>query len=135
MNRVALIESDVVGYRNPDEIRDRLSKVTGIPVPSILLAAVHNHSAPLPGTTEADREWEKSFAEKITLALRTAVSNLEPVRIGGNIGHSRIAMNRRKRISAADSYTTFDENYFSQSFGKSKTDHPVKIQELEGVVD
>jgi neutral ceramidase len=132
--KVALIESDVVDYRNHDEVRKRLSETTGIPVPGIMLASTHNHSAPYPESTEADQEWEKEFVDKIILAVKTAIANLQPVKLGGNIGHSRIAMNRRKNINAAYSFISFDENYFSQSYGKSKTEHPVQIREIEGVL-
>lgn len=134
LQKVALIESDVVDYHNHDEVRRRLAEATGIPVPGIMLAATHNHSAPYPASTEADREWEKEFEDKIVLVVKTAIANLQPVKLGGNIGHSRIAMNRRKNINAAYSFVTFDENYFSQSYGKSKTDHPVQIREIEGVM-
>jgi neutral ceramidase len=132
--RVALIESDVVDYGQHLEIRKRISEATGIPLPGILLAAVHNHSAPDPASSKIDPEWKREFVEKIILAVKQAVASLVPVRLGGNTGHSRIGMNRRKKVDAADSITTFDENYFSQSFGKYKTDHPVKIREIEGVI-
>jgi len=132
--RVALIESDVVDNGQHLEIRKRVSEATGIALPGILLGAVHNHSAPDPASPKIDPEWKREFVEKIILAVKQATENLVPVRLGGNTGHSRIGMNRRKKVDAAYSTTTFDENYFSQSFGTYKTDHPVKIAEIEGVV-
>ncbi len=131
--RVALIESDVVEYSQPEAIRKRVSEATGISLAGILLANVHNHSAPDPTSSATDSEWKDTFIEKIITSVKLAVGRLEPVRVGGNIGHSRIGMNRRKRVAAAYSTSTFDENYFSQSFGKSKTGHPVMIREIEGV--
>jgi len=132
--RLAFISSDVVDYRKPEESRKRISEAVGIPLQYVLLASVHNHSAPFPGSGEADQEWEREFVDKIILAVKKAIANLEPVKLGGGIGHSQIAMNRRKKIDAAYSTTTFDENYFSQSYGKSKTDHSVNIREIEGVM-
>lgn len=132
--RLAFIVSEILDYRNHDEIRKRVAGATGIPVAAILIATVHNHSAPFPGSGPADQEWEHEFVGKMITAVKNAIANLEPVRLGGSLGHSRIGVNRRKKIDAAYSETTFDENYFSQSYGKSKTDHPVKIHEIEGVV-
>jgi len=134
VQKVALIESDVVDNGQHLDIRKRVSEATGIALPGILLGAVHNHSAPDPASPKIDPEWKREFVEKIILAVKEAVEKMVPVRLGGNIGHSRIGMNRRKKVDAAYSTTTFDENYFSQSFGKYKTDHPVKIAEIEGVV-
>jgi neutral ceramidase len=132
--RLAFISSDVVDYREPEETRKRISEAAGIPFSNVLLYSVHNHSAPFPNSGEADQEWQREFVDKITLAVKKAIANLQPVKLGGGIGHSQIAMNRRKKIEAAYSTTTFDENYFSQSYGKSKTDQPVKIHEIEGVM-
>ena len=132
--RIVLIESDVVDYSHHLEIRKRVSAETGIPLPGVLLAAVHNHSAPDPSSSGTDPGWKKEFVDKIVIAAKQAIARLEPVRLGGNIGHSRLGMNRRKKVEAAYSTTTFDENYFSQSFGKYKTDDPVKIREIEGVI-
>ena len=128
--RIVLIESDVVDYSQHLEIRKRVSAETGIPLPGVLLAAVHNHSAPDPSSSGTDPGWKKEFVDKIVIAAKQAIARLEPVRLGGNIGHSRLGMNRRKKVEAANSTTTFDENYFSQSFGKYKTDDPVKIREI-----
>lgn len=132
--RLAFISSDVVDYRKPEETRRHISEAVGIPLQYVLLASVHNHSAPFPESSAADQEWERQFVDKIILAVKKAIANLEPVKLGGGIGHSQIAMNRRKKVDAAYSTTTFDENYFSQFYGKSKTDHPVNIREIEGVM-
>jgi hypothetical protein len=43
-------------------------------------------------------------------------------------------MNRRKVMQDSQTYTTFDENYASQTFGRFKTDQPVLLHEMEGVV-
>ena len=68
-------------------------------------------------------------------AAKKAVANLQPVRMAAGEGRSRVAMNRRQ-VHPADttSELTFDENDKSQSFGKEKTDKPVKLKEFGGVV-
>jgi hypothetical protein len=135
-NRVAFIESDIVGYPRTkyDTIKKQISDEIGIPFDYILLGSVHNHAAPILGGKNEKSEWNKQFKKKLASTIEQAIEDLEPVRIGGGIGSSRIAMNRRKKMKDTFSYVSFDENFASQSFGKYKTDNPVKIRELEGVV-
>jgi len=134
VKKAAFVEGDVVGYRDYDGIRQQVSNATGIPFEYIILGNVHNHSAPTPGGQNADSEWNKQFNDKIISTVKKAIENLEPVKIGGGIGHSKIAMNRRKKMKETISYITYDENAASQSYGKYKTENPVKIREIEGVI-
>ncbi|MBN2411447.1 neutral/alkaline non-lysosomal ceramidase N-terminal domain-containing protein [candidate division KSB1 bacterium] len=135
-NRLVFIESDIVGYPEADyhTIRKQVSDETGIQLNNILLGAVHNHAAPSPGGKNKSTEWYRQFNNKVVLTVKEAIQNLEPVRIGGGTGHSKIAMNRRKKMQDTFSYTTFDENNSSQLYGKYKTDNPQKIREIEGVI-
>jgi len=132
--RLAFVEADVIGIREHDVWRRKLSEATGIPVANILLGDVHNHAAPSP-SPKLTTNWERQFEKALLAAARQAVAALEPVRIGAATGRSRVGMNRRKVIPAdQDSPLTFDENDKSQFFGKFKTDHPVPIHEFAGVV-
>ncbi len=132
--RVAFVEADIIGIRDHDVWKGKISAATGIPVASILLGDVHNHAAPSVNPKN-DPQWLPLFEQGLISACRRANSELQPVRIAAGTGHSRIAMNRRKVIQQdSDSILTFDENYRSQSFGKSRTDQPVGIRELAGVV-
>jgi len=136
LNRLAFIESDIVGYPGADyhAIRKQVSDETGIQFDYIMLGSVHNHAAPTLGDKNKNTEWYKQFKNKLVLTVKEAIKNLEPVRTGGARGHSKIAMNRRKKMQDTFSYTTFDENNSSQSYGKYKTDNPQKIREIEGVI-
>lgn len=134
VTQVVFIESDVVYYPDYDVLRRQVSKATGVPFGCIMIGNVHSHSAPAPGWKNADTQWNRQFNDKIVSTAQSALDNLEPVRIGGGVGHSTIAMNRRKRMTRTESYLTYDENDVSQSFGEHKTDNPVKILELEGVI-
>jgi len=134
-DRLAFIEIDVVSLP-PDDylpLRKLVSSETGIPVEHIMLGCVHNHAAPVPDKSNSASEWYKAFNGKVVQAVKEAVADLEPVKTGGGTGKSGIAMNRRKRMEDTLSYLTFDGNNSSQSYGKHKTDHPVKIREMEGV--
>jgi len=132
--KVAFVEGDVIIIRDTDEFRRRISAATGIPVENILLGDAHNHAAPSP-TSKGETNWEREFNTALIATVQKAVANLQPVRVAAGQGHSRIAMNRRQaRAQDTDSYLTFDENDVSQSFGKSKTDQPVRIHEFGGVM-
>ncbi len=135
LNKVAFVELDVVSLppNNYDQIRKKISDETGIPFHHIMLGCVHNHAAPYPGGKNIDSEWYKHFDNNIIKAVKNAIADLEPVKIGGGTGISVIAMNRRKRMNDTLSYLTFDENNSSQSYGQYKTDNPVKIREMAGV--
>ena len=133
--RIAFIEIDVVSLppKNYLPLRTLVSAETGIPVANIMLGCVHNHASPSPDGRNSDSEWYKQFNGNVVKAVKDAIADLEPIKIGGGTGKSSIAMNRRKRMVDTLSYLTFDENNSSQSYGKYKTDNPVKIRELEGV--
>lgn len=132
--RVAFVEADIIGIRGHDYWCGKIAEATGIPVKNILLGDVHNHAAPSANPKD-DSPWLKEFEKALIAAARDANSRLQPVRLAAGSGHSRIAMNRRQvRAADSESTLTFDENFASQSFGKHKTDQPVRIRELAGVV-
>ena len=131
--KIAFIVSDIVGYRGYDSIRKSVSDETEIPYDNIILCSTHNHAAPVIGGRNADSEWSGNFTQRVIATVKNAIKDCEPVKIGGGIGHSSIAMNRRKKMEDTVSYITFDENNSSQSAGKFKTDNPVLIHEIAGV--
>ncbi|MCK4966068.1 neutral/alkaline non-lysosomal ceramidase N-terminal domain-containing protein [bacterium] len=135
-NKIVFIENDVMDMKTElyDKIRKRVSDETGIPVKYLLVGSVHNHAAPAPGYYESNNEWIEEMIDKVVITVKKAVENLQPVKIGGGTGHSRVAINRRERLTARESVLTFDENWVSQSYGQEKTDNPVMIREIEGVV-
>ena len=135
INRIVFIEADIVLLPPEDYslIREMISKETGIPYENIMLGCVHNHAAPYPDERNKNSDWSKQLNNKFISAVKNAIADLEPVKIGGATGKSNIAMNRRKIMEDTISYLTFDENNSSQSYGKYKTDKPVKIREMAGV--
>ena len=135
INRLVFIEADLVSLPRDSYItlRKLVSSETGIPVENIMLGCTHNHAAPTMDKRNSESEWYKQFNNNVLKSVNDAIADLEPVKTGGGTGKSNIAMNRRKRMEETLSYTTFDENNSSQSYGKYKTDNPVKIREMEGV--
>ncbi len=133
IDRVLFLEANLLFFGS-DSIRKRISEATGIPYVNIIAGAAHNHSAPLTGHQNDNTQWSGQLEEKVISTVKKALNDLEAVKIGGGAGHSRIAMNRRKRMVDTLSYDTWDENNTSQSYGKAKTDNPVKIREFAGVI-
>ncbi len=135
INQVVFIEADVVSLPHEDylSIRKLISAETNIPFENILLGCTHNHATPSPDERNKDSDWYLHFNNSFITAVKDAISDLEPVKIGGGTGRSNIAMNRRKRMNDTISYLSFDENNSSQSYGKYKTDNPVLIREVNGV--
>lgn len=135
IRRLVFIETDIVSL--PDKaylsVRKMISEKTGIPLDNIILGCVHNHAAPDLSEKNKNSNWYKNLNDNFVKAVKDAIADLEPVKIGGGTGSSGIAMNRRKRMNDTISYLSFDENNSSQSYGKFKTANPVKIREMEGV--
>lgn len=134
-SRIAFIEADIVSLPPNDylPLRKLISEKTGILLENIILGCVHNHAAPDITEKNSGSKWYNSLNDNFIKSVKDAISDLEPVKIGGGKGISTIAMNRRKMMNETTSYLSFDENNSSQSYGKFKTDKPVKIREMEGV--
>lgn len=135
-SRIVFIEADIVSLP-PEEyvpLRKLIASQTGIPFDNVMLGCVHNHAAPYPDEKNEHSEWSKQLSGKFVTAVKNALADLEPVKLGGGKGTSHIAMSRRKVMSDTVSVLTFDENNSSQSYGKYKTDKPVLVHEMEGVV-
>ena len=132
--KLLMIEGDVIMIRDHDEFRKQISAATGVPAANILLGDAHNHAAPSP-SPKGENKWERQFAAALISTAQKSIANLAPARIAAGTGRSRIAMNRRQvKTQDTDSFLTFDENDVSQSFGKAKTNDPVKIHEFAGVM-
>jgi hypothetical protein len=135
INRIVFIEADIVSLPPEDyvPVKKFISSKTGIPFQNIMLGCVHNHSAPYPDERNKNSNWSMQLNNKFVSVVKNAIADLEPVKFGGGTGKSNIGMNRRKKMEDTTSYISFDENNASQSYGKYKTDKPVKIHEMEGV--
>jgi hypothetical protein len=115
-------------------MRRAVAKDTGVSSDRIFLHNVHNHSSPIIGGKNEDSEYSRTYTDKISTTVKAALNDLEPVKIGGGIGRSSIAVSRRKMIEEEiSSPVTFDENHHSQNFGSYKTNRPQMIRELPGV--
>ena len=83
------------------EVRELISKETGIDYGNIIICCTHTHSAPnLTGTTgwgDIDREYyEKIFLPNILSAAKEASNNKKAVTVGYAQGESHVGINRRQ---------------------------------------
>ena len=83
------------------EVRELISKETGIDYGNIIICCTHTHSAPnLTGTTgwgDIDREYyENIFLPNIISAAKEASENKVPVTVGYSQGESTVGINRRE---------------------------------------
>lgn len=103
--KAALITADLIGFshRLSDEIKVKITQITGIAGDHILLAATHTHGGPTTGSYEAISDSVQTFINqlkvKITGAVQEADSRLRPVRIGAGKGECLMNINRRARTA------------------------------------
>ena len=72
-----------------DAAKKLVQQHTGLPIENMLMSATHTHTA---GTatpvfqSEADAEYQLFLTRKIADAVRLALNNLEPARVGWGVG-------------------------------------------------
>jgi len=103
--QVALVACDLISFPNGlwQQIVERVSPESGIPVTHILLAGTHTHGAPTPvrpGTGDARQAaYAGKVEEGVATAVRQAQAALEPARVGAGAGRASVAVNRRARMA------------------------------------
>jgi len=95
--KAAIVTLDTIGAWKElvDPARERISKETGVPAGHILIAASHNHSAPL---FKEHPEWGKEVIDKLAAAAAEAASNMRTVSVGYGEDQISFSINRRKVI-------------------------------------
>lgn len=84
-----------------DELRAELASAYNVPLGQIVLCATHTHSGPNLmgqfGWGDIDREYlETIFRPRLHDAVREAVGQTQPVRMGVGVGESFVGINRRE---------------------------------------
>jgi hypothetical protein len=103
VNTAALVTWELIGVPDAvyDEVSKRVSNEVAIHPPYLLLAAVHDHSAPAPfgmyGNDSAkSAAYTKDLEDKSIEVIRQAKAALQPARIGFGTGKAYVNINRRE---------------------------------------
>jgi neutral ceramidase len=101
----AIVTWELIGVATPvwADVSQRIAKETGIPAELLLLAAVHDHSAPsLTGMYgNADPKsipYTAKVVDATVEAVRQARANLQPARVGAGAGKAYVNVNRREYV-------------------------------------
>jgi hypothetical protein len=101
--QAAVLAWELIGIPNGvwEELSQRISKETGIPVDNMLIAGVHNHSAPSLRSMygENSREiaaYTATVQDRAAEAVKMARAKLEPARVGAGTGRAYVNINRRE---------------------------------------
>lgn len=99
----AIITWELIGVPNAlwEELSQRIAKETNIPPEYLLLAAVHNHSAPAPfgmygNTSTNSATYTKQLEDATVEAIRKAKERFQPAKIGIGTGKAFLNINRRE---------------------------------------
>jgi hypothetical protein len=99
----ALVSWELIGVPNPAwaDVSARIAKECGIPVDHLLLAAVHDHSAPSPAgiygnASPKSAEYTERLKQATVEAVRQAKAKLQPARVGYGAGRAYVNVNRRE---------------------------------------
>ncbi len=99
----ALVGWELIGVPNPAwaDVSARIAKECGIPVDHLLLAAVHDHSAPAPAgiygnASPQSAEYTEKLKQATVEAVRQAKARLQPARVGYGAGRAYVNVNRRE---------------------------------------
>ena len=101
--QAAIVAWEVIGVPNAvwEELSQRVARETGIAPEYLLLAAVHDHSAPSPAgmygnASPKSAAYTKQLEDATVEAIRQAKAKLQPAKIGIGAGKAYINMNRRE---------------------------------------
>src|SRR5438046_8208363 len=95
------LDIQILTNQRADQIRDAVSKTTGVAFQNIRAAATHTHSGPVPYKSWIEKgyemvgPWFDNLAHWSAEAAREALANLQPVEFRVGRGECHINSNRR----------------------------------------
>lgn len=99
----AIVSWELIGVPNAawEELSERIARESGIPAEYLVLAAVHDHSAPAPfgmygNDSPKSAAYTKQVEDATVKAVRKAKENLQRAKIGIGTGKAYININRRE---------------------------------------
>ena len=112
VSSAAIIAVDSVEITDGTAMVAHISRETGIPTSNIIMAATHNHNAPMISLQNANGTWKSGPAaagyvakveEDLVAGLKQAKANMQPARVGLASGLSSINVSRDE-LTAAGTY-------------------------------
>lgn len=136
-NKLVFVIADNVGIDQGllEQAKSRVKTETGIPVSNILMAATHTHSATSAGgdgerrgslSKETDA-YQQFLVSRLADAVRIAVNNLEPARLGWSSGSvPQHVFNRRWKMKekVRSPFGDFDQVQFNPGIGNANKIEP-----------
>jgi len=104
------LDIQILTNERADQIRQAVSKATGVPVQNIRAAATHTHSGPVPYKSWIEKgyemvdPWFENVARWSAEAAQEALSNLQPVSVRAGRGQCHINANRRAITASGDRF-------------------------------
>ncbi len=99
--RLAMVSTDLcfIPLTTKEMIADRVKAESSISPDYLIMASTHTHSGPVTSGKNVDNEWLEFLADKISIAINEAVSNMVSAKVSVGIGRSDVGVNRRERKS------------------------------------
>lgn len=123
--------------RDTNDIREKVSKHTGVPFEAVFLACIHTHTAPviseIPGFFMRDEKYYEDFCNKICFCAAEAINDMKESVISTARGQVEgITFIRRYRMKDGSTVTNPKEDVLDQVIGPigqpDKTVQLIKIQ-------
>jgi neutral ceramidase len=99
----AIVTWELIGVPTPvwEELAQRIARETSIASEYLILAAVHDHSAPAPfrmygNDSQKSAAYTKQVEDATVEAIRKAKESLQPAKIGFGLGKAYVNVNRRE---------------------------------------
>ena len=102
--RLCLITNDIIsfGFEFVDEVKRMISEECGIAPGNVMHNSSHTHSGPamrqVSGAYSPDTCYSQVYARKIVGAVKMAIADLKPARIGVGRTPVQVGINRRERL-------------------------------------
>lgn len=131
ITQAAIIGVDVTGIPSAGDLTKRVAAAIGIPTERLMVAATHNHNAPMGGmrtvpTDAKNAEYYALMEKGIIAAAVEAKAHLQPARVGMGRGKAYVNVNRDENV---------DDHYqlgFNPDGPSDKTVEVIRFDTLNG---
>lgn len=109
-NGCAIVSVDICRLPQPlaTAVRRAVAASVGIPAERLILAATHIHSGPVTsGEGEAEADYARSLADKLTRVVKTAAGSLQAARAGSDSG-KEATISQYRRLLADDGHVVMN---------------------------